>query len=113
MSVIMDDGSIESCFRHNFAIVSRVTWAFAEQSSFEIVDKKKIDLDMSIKQSEELRENLRHVGLQVIEMPSDDKCPDGVFIGDIAVVINGTALMCHPPEVKGKPSRQSEVCIYI
>lgn len=112
MSVIMDDGSIESCFRHNFAIVSRVSWAFAEQSSFDLVDsKKKVDFENSVKQSEELRENLRHVGLQVIEMPSDDKCPDGVFIGDIAVVINGTALMCHPPDIKGRPSRQSEVAM--
>lgn len=112
MSVIMDDGSIESIFRHNFAIVSRVTWALCEQSSFDLVDsKKKIDLDTAIKQSDELRENLRHIGLQVIEMPSDDKCPDGIFIGDIAVVINGTALMCHPPDIKGRPSRQSEVAM--
>jgi len=72
---------------------------------------KTIDIDKARKEHEELVEALRRIGLDVIELPCDEKHPDGLFVDDIAVVINGTALICNPPSFKDKPSRQGELAV--
>jgi dimethylargininase len=56
-------------------------------------------------------EALRRLSVDVIELPCDEKHPDGLFVDDIAVVINGTALICNPPTIDGKPSRQGELAV--
>ena len=61
------------------------------------------------REHEELVEALRRIGLDVIELPSDEKHPDGLFVDDIAVVIHGTALICNPPTLNDRPTRQGEV----
>ena len=48
---------------------------------------------------------LREIGLDVIELPADEKHPDCVFVEDVAVVCNGTALLTRP----GHPDRKNEV----
>lgn len=48
---------------------------------------------------------LRDAGLDVIELPADEKQPDCVFVEDTAVVCNGAALLCRP----GVQSRRDEV----
>ena len=98
------------CFKYNFALVSRIANTFAESSSFPLKDDNlKINVEKARKEHEDLVEALRRIGLDVIELPSDDKHPDGLFVGDIAVVIHGTALICNPPTFKDKPTRQGEV----
>ena len=47
--------------------------------------------------------------MDVIELPADEKTPDCLLVDDTAVVINGMALICSPPTLKGRPSRQGEV----
>lgn len=39
---------------------------------------------------------LRDAGLDVLELPADEATPRCVYVGDIAVVCNGTALLCRP-----------------
>ena len=97
------------CFKYNFAIVSRIASTFVEHSSFLLKQGSAINIEKARKEHEDLVEALRRIGLDVIELPSDDKHPDGIFVGDVAVVINGTALICNPPNYKDKPSRQGEV----
>ena len=70
---------------------------------------QKINVERARKEHEDLVETLRRIGLDVIELPSDEKHPDGLFVDDVAVVIHGTALMCNPPTFKDRPSRQGEV----
>lgn len=48
---------------------------------------------------------MRELELDVIEMPSDEELPNGVFIEDTAVVCNSTALITKP----GDPTRLKEV----
>ena len=98
-----------NCFKFNFALVSRIAASFGEQSSFEIKKGAVLDIDKARREHEDLVEALRRIGLDVIELPCDEKHPDGLFVDDIAVVINGTALICNPPSMKDKPSRQGEV----
>jgi dimethylargininase len=101
------------CFRYNFALVSRIAASFAETSSFDLKPGTSIDIDKARREHEELVEDLRRIGLDVIELPSDDKHPDGLFVGDIAVVIHGTALICNPPSINDRPTRQGEVSWYL
>lgn len=101
------------CFKFNFAIVSRISNSFVDNSSFPLRNGQVINIEKARKEHEDLVEALRRIGLDVIELPSDDKHPDGVFVGDVAVVINGTALICNPPTIKDKPSRQGEVWLSV
>jgi len=101
------------CFRYNFALVSRIANAFATSSSFDLKKGQTVDIDKARHEHEELVEALRRIGLDVIELPSDEKHPDGLFVDDIAVVIHGTALMCNPPQTQNdRPTRQGEVLIH-
>ena len=97
------------CFKFNFALVSRIANSFRDSSSFDLKGHSPIDIDKARKEHEELVETLRRIGVDVIELPCDEKHPDGLFVDDIAVVINGTALICNPPTIKDRPSRQGEV----
>ncbi len=47
---------------------------------------------------------LRGLGVQVIELPADEACPDCVFVEDTAVIAGGVALLTRP----GAPTRQAE-----
>eukprot|EP00914_Ancora_sagittata_P023331 GHVO01046202.1.p1 GENE.GHVO01046202.1~~GHVO01046202.1.p1 ORF type:complete len:319 (-),score=51.45 GHVO01046202.1:875-1747(-) len=100
-----------NCFKYNFALVSRIAASFAEHSSFDCKKGTSIDIEKARREHEDLVEALRRIGLDVIELPCDEKHPDGLFVDDIAVVINGTALICNPPSLKGKPSRQGELAV--
>ena len=101
--------SVIDCFKFNFALVSRIANSFADQSSFDLRPGQTINVERARKEHEDVVESLRRIGLDVIELPSDEKLPDGLFVDDVAVVIHGTALMCNPPSFKDRPSRQGEV----
>ena len=99
------------CFKFNFVLVSRIANSFKDSSSFDLKGGRPIDIEKARREHEELVETLRRIGVDVIELPCDEKHPDGLFVDDIAVVINGTALVCNPPTIKDRPSRQGEVCL--
>jgi len=99
------------CFKYNFALVSRIANSFAERSSFDLKDGATIDIEKARKEHEVLVQTLQRIGLDVIELPCDEKHPDGLFVDDIAVVINGTGLICNPPNMHNCPSRQGELAM--
>jgi hypothetical protein len=100
-------------FHFTTAIVCRVSNSLADQTSFErhpVRADGDVDVAKCRTELERLVEVLRHgAGLDVVELPSDEQQPDGLFVGDIAVVIGGVALICNPPNVEGLPSRHGEV----
>jgi len=101
------------CFKYNFALVSRIANSFAENSSFDLRGGQTVNIERARKEHEDLVETLRRIGLDVIELPLDEKHPDGLFVDDVAIVIHGTALMCNPPTFKDRPSRQGEVTLFL
>lgn len=101
----------QGCFRYNFALVSRVATSFAETSSYDLQHGQRINIDLARQEHENLVDSLRRIGVDVVELPCDERHPDGLFVDDIAVVINGTALICNPPAYKDKPSRQGELAV--
>jgi len=65
---------------------------------------------VSTQELEHLVEVLRgELGLDVVELPSDEHQPDGVYVADMAVVIGSVALICNPPRFNNRPSRHGEV----
>ena len=97
------------CFRYNYALVSRIASSFGDESSFVLKSGETIDIEKARNEHESLVDALRRIGIDVIELPCDETHPDGLFVDDIAVVINGTALICNPPQFKDRPPRQGEV----
>ena len=101
------------CFRYNFALVSRVSDSFGSSSAFDLKPGAVIDISQARRELDGLVDTLRRIGIDVIELPREERHPDSLFVDDIAVVINGTALMCKPPTLDDKPSRLGEVCVVV
>jgi len=106
-----DRSEASRCFRFTTAVVCRVANSFGEKSSFDAAEVGvRPHVGECRQEVERLVEVLRDdVGLDVVELPSDEQQPDGVFVADIAVVIGAVALICNPPRFNNRPSRHGEV----
>lgn len=60
---------------------------------------------MARKQHSGLAEAVRGLGLDVLELPPEEANALSIFVQDLAVVVNGIALMCRP----ANPARKLEV----
>ena len=101
-----------NAFKSNFALVSRIAWSFKDKSNFDLKPGTEVDVEKARDELDQFVESLRRIGVDVIELPSDELHPDAIFINDAAIVLNGTALICNPPSVKDKPSRDGEVRLF-
>jgi len=63
------------------------------------------DVSLALAQHAAYREALRRCGLDVIELPPSDAFPDATFVEDVAVIVDGHAMLTRP----GAPSRRDEV----
>ncbi|KAK8386746.1 hypothetical protein O3P69_017899 [Scylla paramamosain] len=91
-----------SPFRFTHAIVCRIPDSY-KTGALGVTEP--VDLAKARKQHEMYVAALREIGLDVIELPADEKHPDCVFVEDVAVVCNGTALLTRP----GHPDRKNEI----
>ncbi|KAK4309802.1 hypothetical protein Pmani_018563 [Petrolisthes manimaculis] len=91
-----------SSFRYTHAIVCRIPESYKTNA---VGISAPVDLAMARKQHETYVATLREIGLDVIELPADENHPDCVFVEDVAVVCNGSALLTRP----GHHSRKKEV----
>lgn len=87
--------------RYTHAIVARIPSSFVNA----IGSSEPINLNEARSEHENYVSVLRHLGIDVIELPADESLPDSPFVEDTAVVCNGIALICSP----GHPSRVREV----
>lgn len=63
-----------------------------------------IDPERAGAQHAAYRGTLQNLGLEVIALPPDEELPDSCFTQDLAIVLDGRALLCRP----GAPSRRPE-----
>lgn len=63
------------------------------------------DVSLALEQHAAYRGALRQCGVEVIELPPSDEFPDATFVEDVAVIIDGRAILTRP----GAASRQDEV----
>jgi dimethylargininase len=66
--------------------------------------RQPIDPDRAIAQHRTYRAALRGEGIAVVELPADPAHPDGVFVEDVAVVLDEVAVLTTPTP----PSRRGE-----
>ena len=55
--------------------------------------RPEVDLELARRQHRGYVATLRHVGLEVLELPADDEHPDAVFVQDRVCVVDGRAIV--------------------
>ncbi|XP_067940770.1 N(G),N(G)-dimethylarginine dimethylaminohydrolase 1-like [Watersipora subatra] len=83
--------------QYQYAIVSKIPESFAV-NAHRLNPQQPIDLALAAKQHDEYVDVLRRLGIDILELPPDERHPECLFVADTAVVINGTALMCKPSD---------------
>lgn len=91
--------------------MSRPRWALVRPPGDSFVhavsqhaERDTIDPERARAQHGAYREELTRLGLEIIVLPPDEDLPDSCFVQDLAIVLNGRALLCRP----GAPTRQPE-----
>src|SRR5579864_8581393 len=69
------------------------------------IDRQSIDYPRAVQQHGQYQQLLRNLGAKVIELPSDEKCPDCCFLEDTALVLDEVAVITRP----GSETRRREV----
>ncbi|MGH9517264.1 MAG: dimethylarginine dimethylaminohydrolase family protein [Terriglobales bacterium] len=60
------------------------------------IDRQAIDYELAIRQHKNYQQLLRSLGLDLIELPADDRCPDCCFIEDTALILDELAIATRP-----------------
>nr|XP_032634401.1 N(G),N(G)-dimethylarginine dimethylaminohydrolase 1-like isoform X2 [Chelonoidis abingdonii] len=98
-------GSGSSLGRCSHAVV-RAPPESLSQHALRIEKSKEVDFARAERQHQLYVGVLKNkLGLQVLELPADESLPDCVFVEDVAVVCEETALITRP----GAPSRRKEI----
>jgi len=69
------------------------------------IDRQVIDYPRAVEQHSQYQQLLRNLGAKVIELPSDEHCPDCCFLEDTALVLDEVAVVTCP----GSEARRREV----
>jgi dimethylargininase len=75
-----------------------------QRATVEVAPEEPIDLDQARTQHSHYIAALRTLGINVIEMPADNRFPDSCFVEDCVLFHNGVALITN----SGAPSRRGE-----
>jgi dimethylargininase len=86
------------------ALTRRVSLRIAE-CELTFINRQAIDYPRAVQQHSQYQQLLRNLGAQVIELPSDDQCPDCSFLEDTALVLDEIAIITRP----GSEPRRREV----
>jgi dimethylargininase len=69
------------------------------------IDRQGIDYSRAVQQHSQYQQLLRDLGAKLIELPSDDQCPDCCFLEDTALILDEVAVITRP----GSEGRRREV----
>src|SRR5215471_14929096 len=69
------------------------------------IDRQLIDYPRAVRQHSQYQQLLLDLGAKVIELPSDEQCPDCCFLEDTALVLDEVAVVTRP----GSEARRREV----
>lgn len=101
--VKMEDQSTKT-FNYTKAIVCGVPSSLPALAQRQSDAFGAVDYSEAVRQHAKYVATLKHLGLQLIELPADENHPDCVFVEDVAVVCEGVALLAY----LGHPSRRGE-----
>lgn len=94
----------QSKFQYTKAIVCAIPSSLPAAAQRQNDSPEPVDFEKAVRQHSAYVRALKNVGLQVTELPADEKHPDCVFVEDVGVVCDGVALV---PRL-GHPTRQGE-----
>jgi dimethylargininase len=60
------------------------------------INRQTIDVERAVHQHKNYQQLLKGLGINVIELPADDRCPDCCFIEDTALVLDEFAIATRP-----------------
>jgi dimethylargininase len=69
------------------------------------IERQAIDVERAVRQHRNYQQLLRSLGLNVVELPADDRCPDCCFLEDTTLVLDELAIATRP----GSEARRAEV----
>ena len=95
---------LNSEFHFTKALVRGISSHFAKDSLRLEEPEEAINVTKAKEQWSNYVSALKGLGLEIIQVPADDRYPDCVFIADLAVIREGTALITRP----GHGSRRGE-----
>lgn len=70
-------------------------------------------MELARRQHADLVSAVRGLNIDVLELPPDETNALSVFTQDLAVVVNGIALMCRPVNSTRKPEVQNSTISYL
>jgi dimethylargininase len=88
----------------NVAVMRGVSPSIA-RCELTFLEREPIDLHQALAQHAAYAALLVELGLEVVEIPADPELPDCCFVEDVAVVLDGLAVMTRP----GAESRRGEI----
>ncbi|MGH7867062.1 MAG: dimethylargininase, partial [Candidatus Dormibacteraceae bacterium] len=88
-----------------FIALTRAVSSRINECELTFIQRQTIDIERAIRQHKNYQELLKSLGLNVIELPADDHCPDCCFIEDTALVLDELAIATRP----GSDARRAEV----
>ena len=69
------------------------------------IERQTIDIERAVRQHTNYQQLLKSLGLNVVELPANDNCPDCCFVEDTALVLDELAIATRP----GSDARRAEV----
>ncbi len=97
-------GRYPSWVHRRLALVRRPSPKLADGIVTHIERAPAVDAGLALRQWEEYCRLLRERGWSLVEAPSADDCPDGVFVEDQVFVYGDVAVLCR----SGAPERRAE-----
>lgn len=85
--------------------ITRAVSSRINECELTFIERQAIDVDRAVRQHRNYQQLLRSLGLNVVELPKDDRCPDCCFIEDTALVLDELAIATRP----GSEARRAEV----
>ena len=85
--------------------ITRAVSSRINECELSFIERQSIDFESAVRQHRNYQQLLRSLGLNVVELPADDGCPDCCFIEDTALVLDELAIATRP----GSEARRAEV----
>lgn len=91
--------------------LTRAVSASINQCELSFLPRQAIDLAQAQRQHDSYNEQLRRLGLTVVQLPTLDELPDAVFVEDTAVVVDEVAVAASPGAASRRPEVESAVAV--
>lgn len=104
-NIIVSSYRLESCRMPALTALTRAVSPRLAECELTFIGRQPIDYAAAVHQHTHYQQLLRDLGVKVIELPAEDRCPDSCFLEDTALVLDEVAIITRP----GSEARRREV----